>query len=160
MHKSPFNLHRTKDFISPLLSPIEQALDTHGPLTAMADGGSKDALVVGLQPLHVHELQAVLKAATDNRFGFVVVPFVHPRLKRADPLADARDQPFARSDLVLTGRQWSYLIVGQMSGWINLDSANKVNGVGRHQMLRHLPDARIEHAVNDFPLRHDTVVIP
>lgn len=95
-----------------------------------ADTTKEEPLIIGVHPIHVHELQDIIKAATDEGFGFVVVPFVHPRFKRGDTVAAARKVPFARSDLVLTAHQWSCLVVGQISAWINLDSSDKVRSVG------------------------------
>jgi protein arginine N-methyltransferase 5 len=57
---------------------------------------------------------------------FVVVPLVHPRLERrglgGGSVSGARQ--FTRSDLVLTGEQWSRHVVGALSDWAiaNLES--------------------------------------
>ena len=66
------------------------------------------------------------RSAFARSLHFVVVPLVHPRLERrglgGGSVSGARQ--FTRSDLVLTGEQWSRHVVGALSDWAiaNLES--------------------------------------
>jgi len=59
------------------------------------------------------------RSAFARSLHFVVVPLVHPRLERrglgGGSVSGARQ--FTRSDLVLTGEQWSRPVVGALSDW-------------------------------------------
>ena len=59
-----------------------------------------------------------------SRFDFVQVPLFHPLFKRDSAPLATRPGPATRSDLVLSGNDWSVLIVGKLSPWIQLESSD------------------------------------
>ncbi|XP_077982145.1 protein arginine N-methyltransferase 5-like [Glandiceps talaboti] len=60
-------------------------------------------------------------------FDFVAVPIVHPRFKREFVSGAAKDRPgaFTRSDLLLSSHDWSSLVVGKVSPWLQLDAEDE-----------------------------------
>nr|XP_006816923.1 PREDICTED: protein arginine N-methyltransferase 5-like [Saccoglossus kowalevskii] len=61
-------------------------------------------------------------------FDFVAVPIVHPRFKREFLSGAPKDRPgaFTRSDLLLSSHDWSSLVVGKTSPWLQLDSKDEI----------------------------------
>lgn len=72
----------------------------------------------------VVDLQHELHSASSAGFDFVCVPIVHPRYEREmiQPGMVRRSSPLTRSDLTLTSSEWTSVVVGKLSPWINLDS--------------------------------------
>lgn len=70
------------------------------------------------------DINTALDTACKSGFDFVCLPIVNPRYKREFIYGPAKDRPGAvtRSDLVLTGQDWSSLIVGKTSPWIQMNS--------------------------------------
>jgi hypothetical protein len=56
---------------------------------------------------------------TVSRFHmqFGVLPLVHPRARREFRDKTVRDEPFTRSDLMLSSHTWSSNVVGALSPW-------------------------------------------
>ncbi|XP_031565101.1 protein arginine N-methyltransferase 5-like [Actinia tenebrosa] len=75
----------------------------------------------------VPDLVVALNSASQSGFDFICAPICHPRYKREfiDPIPQ-RSKAFTRADLVLTTQDWSTLVVGKVSPWINLDSHNDI----------------------------------
>ena len=72
----------------------------------------------------VVDLQHELHSASSEGFDFVCVPIVHPRYERemVQPGMVRRSSPLTRSDLTLTSSEWTSVVVGKLSPWLNLDS--------------------------------------
>lgn len=72
----------------------------------------------------VPDINTALDTACKAGFDFVSLPIVNPRYKRECIQGPARSRPGAltRSDLCLTSGDWSSLIVGKTSPWLQLDS--------------------------------------
>ena len=53
---------------------------------------------------------------------------MHPRYKREfyQKKPEEKSGPLTRSDKILTGAEWSTLIVGKLSPWIQVDSTEKM----------------------------------
>lgn len=78
----------------------------------------------GLEFCAVPELQHCLCVAKDYKYDYIIVPLVHPRYKRefiSGPPKDRTD-PFTRPDMILCNSDWSALIVGKISSYIDVDS--------------------------------------
>ncbi|CAM9392438.1 unnamed protein product, partial [Scytosiphon promiscuus] len=87
---------------------------------AMAEKGK---LIIGFDTNCVPDLNALLDDARQDHFDFVAIPLVHPRFKRdALGVSSKREDPLTRSDFLLDSRQWSSLIVGKISEWLDMDS--------------------------------------
>ena len=70
-------------------------------------------------------------------FDFVATPLAHPRFRRdASGVSDARCDAFTRSDLELTSSQWTTMVVGKVSRWLDLDSACERVRVASEAALR------------------------
>ena len=70
----------------------------------------------------VVDLQHELHSASSTGFDFVCVPIVHPRYEREMILPAGRSSPLTRSDLTLASSEWTSVVVGKLSPWLNLDS--------------------------------------
>ena len=72
----------------------------------------------------VPDIRNALTLASGSGYDFVSVPIVHPRYKREFDSHDGPVRPgaFTRCDLLLPGSDWSSLVVGKISSWINVDS--------------------------------------
>ena len=70
----------------------------------------------------VVDLQHELHSASSTGFDFVCVPIVHPRYEREMILPAGRSSPLTRSDLTLASSEWTTVVVGKLSPWLNLDS--------------------------------------
>ena len=70
----------------------------------------------------VVDLQHELHSAFSVGFDFVCVPIVHPRYEREMILPAGRSSPLTRSDLTLASSEWTSVVVGKLSPWLNLDS--------------------------------------
>lgn len=72
----------------------------------------------------VGDIHESLQSASSSGYDFICVPLAHPRFERepAGPGAPARVGAFTRSDLLFPGGDWSSLVVGKVSPWIDVDS--------------------------------------
>ena len=69
----------------------------------------------------VADLRAALEAARSDGLDFACVPLFHPRLVRdGRGVSCRRESMGTRSDLVLSGAEWSRLVVGVASAWPDL----------------------------------------
>eukprot|EP00057_Strongylocentrotus_purpuratus_P006267 XP_011660741.1 PREDICTED: protein arginine N-methyltransferase 5-like [Strongylocentrotus purpuratus] len=71
---------------------------------------------------------SVVKPGCTRTFDFVAMPIVHPRFQREFVEGKAKDRvaAFARSDLLLPSQDWSALVVGKLSEWLQVDAENTV----------------------------------
>ncbi|XP_063951475.1 protein arginine N-methyltransferase 5-like [Lytechinus pictus] len=76
----------------------------------------------------VPDISNSMQLASYAGFDFVAMPIVHPRFKREFVEGKAKDRvaAFARSDLLLPSQDWSALVVGKLSEWLQPDSENAV----------------------------------
>ena len=65
---------------------------------------------------------ALQEAIDDASANFLVVPLVHPRYERSPHVP--RAEPVTRSDTLLNSGEWTTQIVGEVSPWLQLDSAD------------------------------------
>ena len=73
-------------------------------------------------------IHATLTEAAEQNFDFISVNLAGPRYFRGGVRAnthETRGEPMTRSDLTLPTSDWSQLIVGKLSNWINLEHPNK-----------------------------------
>ena len=72
----------------------------------------------------VPDIRSVLNTACSAGFDFICAPIAHPRYRRdfIDKSSPQRPGAFTRTDLLLPGSDWSSLVVGKISPWINVDS--------------------------------------
>jgi len=97
-------------------------------VATMAEAKRKegDSAIFGRHLNHCEDLPYAIHECQEYGFGFVVAPLVHPRYKRDSiGVSDARSEPFARSDLVLSSGWWINHVVGQFSTWVDLDSPDE-----------------------------------
>nr|CAD7409519.1 unnamed protein product [Timema poppensis] len=89
---------------------------------------SSRRLSCGLDFCSVADIRKCLQYASDTGFDFVCLPIVHPRYKREFLSGKAKDRPgaFTRSELILLSTDWSTMIVGKLSPYINLDSSDEI----------------------------------
>ncbi|RLU15326.1 hypothetical protein DMN91_012320 [Ooceraea biroi] len=82
----------------------------------------------GLDFCSAANLNSCLAYANDSRYDFVCVPLVHPLYKREFISGPAKNRrgPFTRPDLILNSSEWSNLIIGKVSPFINVDSTDPV----------------------------------
>eukprot|EP00112_Aurelia_sp_Birch-Aquarium-sp1_P010012 Seg2160.4 transcript_id=Seg2160.4/GoldUCD/mRNA.D3Y31 product="Protein arginine N-methyltransferase 5" protein_id=Seg2160.4/GoldUCD/D3Y31 len=74
----------------------------------------------------VPDLRIALQTANQSGFDFICTPLAHPRFKREfEKDAPPRPGAFTRSDLLLPGSDWSSLIVGKISPWIDVESKDE-----------------------------------
>lgn len=57
-------------------------------------------------------IQEALREASEEGYHFIVTYIIHPRYSR-DVQDDGKPQPISRTDRILTGQDWSRLIVGK-----------------------------------------------
>ncbi|XP_072024146.1 protein arginine N-methyltransferase 5-like [Amphiura filiformis] len=76
----------------------------------------------------VPDISGSTQLASLAGFDFVAMPVVHPRFKREFLEGKAKDRQgaFARSDLLLSSQDWSSLVVGKISPWLQTDSNDDV----------------------------------
>jgi hypothetical protein len=85
----------------------------------------EESVLIGLDSNCVPDLESFLDQANQASFDFVTVPLVHPRFRRNLTLnKEERDWALTRSDLTFNSSTWSSQIVGKISPWIDLESAN------------------------------------
>jgi len=72
----------------------------------------------------VPDIRQVLQLASSSGFDFICAPIAHPRYRRELNNKNGPPRPgaFTRTDLLLPGSDWSSLVVGKVSPWINVDS--------------------------------------
>eukprot|EP01089_Gocevia_fonbrunei_P005626 TRINITY_DN1610_c0_g1_i1.p1 TRINITY_DN1610_c0_g1~~TRINITY_DN1610_c0_g1_i1.p1 ORF type:complete len:656 (-),score=154.69 TRINITY_DN1610_c0_g1_i1:61-1932(-) len=75
----------------------------------------------GVDLCSVSDIVAANKKAKHAGYDFLVAPLAHPRYKRSFTKDIVRDEPWTRSDLLLSSYQWGG-VVGKISPWIDLDS--------------------------------------
>ncbi|XP_054721089.1 protein arginine N-methyltransferase 5-like isoform X2 [Uloborus diversus] len=85
---------------------------------------TREHVSCGLSYHNVTDIYDALGNASQSGYTFIVTPIAHPRFRREflGGKAHQRQGAFTRSDLVLSSHDWSNLIVGKISPWINLDS--------------------------------------
>ncbi|KAK3907651.1 Protein arginine N-methyltransferase 5 [Frankliniella fusca] len=78
----------------------------------------------GLDFVSVLDIRQCLAYAAENKYDFTMMPIVHPRFKREflSGKAKNRQGPFTRSDLLLQSSDWTNMIVGKISPYIDVDS--------------------------------------
>eukprot|EP00057_Strongylocentrotus_purpuratus_P006265 XP_011660739.1 PREDICTED: protein arginine N-methyltransferase 5-like [Strongylocentrotus purpuratus] len=76
----------------------------------------------------VPDISNSMQLASYAGFDFVAMPIVHPRFQREFVEGKAKDRvaAFARSDLLLPSQDWSALVVGKLSEWLQVDAENTV----------------------------------
>ncbi|XP_065187901.1 protein arginine N-methyltransferase 5-like [Sycon ciliatum] len=82
----------------------------------------RKAISVGRDMHAVPDLNCAVTDAASIGFDFIVAPIFHPRFQRSS--AAGADYPYAltRSDFVLPSNEWSRIVVGRISPWIDVDS--------------------------------------
>jgi len=72
----------------------------------------------------VTDIREALHISSGSGYDFILVPIAHPRYERELVKKDAPKRPgaFTRTDLLLPGADWSSLVVGKISPWIDVDS--------------------------------------
>ncbi|XP_054276086.1 protein arginine N-methyltransferase 5-like [Macrosteles quadrilineatus] len=77
----------------------------------------------GLNPIFASDLKLTLETASANCYDFICTPISHPRRFRdlLNPSLASND-PFTRSDLILSSEEWSCNIVAMCSQNIDCDS--------------------------------------
>lgn len=84
----------------------------------------EEQVVCGVELTCVPDLVVALEDARSNGFDYIVAPLVHPRYERFSDKV-VRDEPWTRSDMLLSSYQWGSGVVGKLSTWIDLDSENQ-----------------------------------
>jgi len=72
-------------------------------------------------------IDQIFEEGTKAKYDFYAIPIVHPHPRPAEissPVID-RPGPFCRSDFILKTSEWSSLVVGKISDWIDLDSEDE-----------------------------------
>eukprot|EP00041_Stephanoeca_diplocostata_P015661 m.299530 g.299530 ORF g.299530 m.299530 type:complete len:283 (+) comp20115_c0_seq7:192-1040(+) len=80
----------------------------------------RPAFSCGRQLHVVPDLPKALAEVHDHGMHFIVMPLVHPRYERSEKVIEKKGM-FTRSDMVLSSREWSRYVVGQISDWIMAD---------------------------------------
>ncbi|KAH0947236.1 hypothetical protein HN011_006109 [Eciton burchellii] len=82
----------------------------------------------GLDFCSAANLNNCLAYANDSKYDFICVPLVHPLFKREFISGPAKNRsgPFTRPDLILCSSDWSSLIIGKLSPFINVDSIDPI----------------------------------
>lgn len=77
---------------------------------------------------YVPDIRSTLHDASSCGFDFMCAPIAHPRYRRElnNKNGPTRPGAFTRTDLLLPGSDWSSLVVGKISPWINVDSGCEV----------------------------------
>lgn len=103
----------------------------------------------GLELNNVPDLNSAVDYATiSNKFDFIVVPLAHPRYERDLTGKIDRQEPFTRSDLLLSGPQWSSTVIGKTSNWLELDSLNESVRVNSVKVKKQRKILLIIHIIN------------
>eukprot|EP00002_Diphylleia_rotans_P002876 TRINITY_DN11874_c0_g1_i1.p1 TRINITY_DN11874_c0_g1~~TRINITY_DN11874_c0_g1_i1.p1 ORF type:complete len:618 (-),score=105.28 TRINITY_DN11874_c0_g1_i1:76-1929(-) len=82
-------------------------------------------MTVGLDFNAVTDLEETIRE-TLSGFDFACVPLVHPRYKRNLFRSQVREEPLTRSDLTISSQQWTSVVIGKVSPWIELESSHPV----------------------------------
>ena len=86
---------------------------------------------MGAEPFPWTSMRLAMAQCRDAGLSFVVAPVAHARLERRSAecgcgstaaRASVLGRPLTRSDTVLTSEQWSAMVVGKLSAWIDLDA--------------------------------------
>ncbi|KAJ1523643.1 hypothetical protein ONE63_001486 [Megalurothrips usitatus] len=82
----------------------------------------------GLDFVTALDIRQSLAYTAENKYDFALMPIAHPRYKREFLLGKAmnRKEPFTRSDLLLQSSDWSTMIVGKISPYIDVDSEDAI----------------------------------
>ena len=94
-------------------------METIGAMGQMNCGCS---LSLGVELSNVRDLDQTVQSVKAQNLEFLVMPLVHPRYRRRVTPVVPRDTPFTRSDMILSSSDWTQMIVGRISEWINCDS--------------------------------------
>ena len=89
----------------------------------MSGSGQKTFVSCGKDLDHAIDLPTELHKATSTGFDFICAPIFHPRFER-DHFQQKINRmcPLTRSDLLLSSSEWTSLVVGKFSPWIDMDS--------------------------------------
>lgn len=92
------------------------------------DNGQNRKASCGLDFACVPDIRQCLAYSAENKYDFTMMPIVHPRFKREFLSGKAKDRqgPFTRSDLLLQSSDWTNMIVGKISPYIDVDSEDQV----------------------------------
>ncbi|KAL6062042.1 Protein arginine N-methyltransferase 5, variant 2 [Balamuthia mandrillaris] len=87
----------------------------------------EEHLTCGLELTCVPDLVERLQEARQQGYDYVACPLAHPRYHRSflQESRIQREEPWTRSDMLLSSYQWSSGVIGKTSPWINLDSDNR-----------------------------------
>ncbi|XP_067931208.1 protein arginine N-methyltransferase 5-like [Watersipora subatra] len=83
-----------------------------------------DKISCGLDYSSCVDISSCLSDASSNRYEFLCVPLIHPRYKKdfLHPTISQRPGPYSRSDMTMSCKDWSSVVVGKISPWLQLDS--------------------------------------
>ncbi|XP_071958231.1 protein arginine N-methyltransferase 5-like [Antedon mediterranea] len=86
----------------------------------------------------VPDISSSTQIAAAAGFDFIAVPIVHQRFKREFLEGKPKDRPgaFTRSDLLLSSQDWSSVIVGKISPWLQPDSHDETIRKNSEQALK------------------------
>ena len=76
--------------------------------------------MIGVDTGAVADINETLETAVGWKSNFICAPLVHPRYRADKP----RKEPFTRSDLTLDSGRWSQQVLGKLSAWLQMDSAD------------------------------------
>lgn len=76
----------------------------------------------------IPDIRDALQISSGSGYDFICAPIANPRYKRELATNDGpkRSGAFTRTDLLLPGSDWSSLVVGKISPWIDVDSSSKI----------------------------------
>uniref|UniRef100_A0A5B6ZHV2 Protein arginine N-methyltransferase n=1 Tax=Davidia involucrata TaxID=16924 RepID=A0A5B6ZHV2_DAVIN len=92
-------------------------------------GDKSDSRYCGVETDFNDDMPQLLFFNINGGFDFVVAPLMDPAYRPSLMDNDSSRSavlPFAGSDLVLSPSQWSSLVVGKISSWIDLDSEDEI----------------------------------
>ncbi|PRP88838.1 hypothetical protein PROFUN_00306 [Planoprotostelium fungivorum] len=109
--------------------------DVSAPQNITDGGNYVENLYFGVELNCVPDLVTQLEEYR-REFDFITVPLAHPRNERdMSEGAIVEEEPFARSDMLLSSGQWGSLIIGKISPWIDLDSKDVYNRKNSERVL-------------------------
>nr|CAG4646084.1 EOG090X028A [Macrothrix elegans] len=82
----------------------------------------------GLDFVSPQDITSAIQLATESKYDFVSIPLTHPRHRR-DFLGNQqarRLSAFTRADVILNSADWSTLVVGKLSPYLDLDHEDKL----------------------------------
>jgi len=132
MMKGQKSSSQLRDSVTPLTSfPIGIEEDVINPPIQIAQSEEIQPISCGVEYHFVSDLIQVFELTRVDGFDFLCVPLVHPRYERdligfgtESEENPSDNEPFTRSDMLLTSSQWNS-IIGKLSNWLDLDSSNE-----------------------------------